>query len=250
MTSVTSPWSVLRSCIFSWRSRPPLHAWVGSWNTRERDQTRERAHAWFCMFLWCSSHRKRSPAPVPDAGTSSSCCWRWRRTTGPYSPTTTPAGTEPSSDWTSQPRRHPPDPGSAWTRLLRSSESAHTHTHTHTHREREKDTQRERKTQRERDTHTQRHAHTERERERDTQRERETHTHRERERHTHTHTQRHAHTERERDTQRERETHTDLIDFLNKSVPVAQWLEHCVSSAKGCGFDSQGTHILTIHVTL
>ncbi len=28
------------------------------------------------------------------------------------------------------------------------------------------------------------------------------------------------------------------------SVPVAQWLEHCVSSAKGCGFDSQGTHIL------
>ncbi len=25
---------------------------------------------------------------------------------------------------------------------------------------------------------------------------------------------------------------------------VAQWLEHCVSSAKGCGFDSQGSHIL------
>ncbi len=29
------------------------------------------------------------------------------------------------------------------------------------------------------------------------------------------------------------------------SVPVAQWLEHCVSSAKGCGLDSQGTHVLT-----
>ncbi len=28
-------------------------------------------------------------------------------------------------------------------------------------------------------------------------------------------------------------------------VPVAQWLEHCVSNAKGCGFNSQGTHILT-----
>ncbi len=25
-------------------------------------------------------------------------------------------------------------------------------------------------------------------------------------------------------------------------VPVAQWLEHCVSSAKGWGFDSHGTH--------
>ncbi len=30
-------------------------------------------------------------------------------------------------------------------------------------------------------------------------------------------------------------------------VPVAQWLEHCVSS-KGCGFDSQGTHVLTKNV--
>ncbi len=29
------------------------------------------------------------------------------------------------------------------------------------------------------------------------------------------------------------------------SVPVAQWLEHCISSAKGRGFNSQGTHILT-----
>ncbi len=26
---------------------------------------------------------------------------------------------------------------------------------------------------------------------------------------------------------------------------MAQWLEHCVSSAKVVGFDSQGTHILT-----
>ncbi len=25
---------------------------------------------------------------------------------------------------------------------------------------------------------------------------------------------------------------------------MAQWLEHCISSAKGCGFNSQGTHIL------
>ncbi len=32
------------------------------------------------------------------------------------------------------------------------------------------------------------------------------------------------------------------------SVPVAQWLEHCISSAKGCGFNSQGTHILTKNV--
>ncbi len=28
-------------------------------------------------------------------------------------------------------------------------------------------------------------------------------------------------------------------------VSVAQCLEHCVGSAKGCGFDSQGTHVLT-----
>ncbi len=26
------------------------------------------------------------------------------------------------------------------------------------------------------------------------------------------------------------------------SVPVVQWLEHCVSSVKGCGFNSQGIH--------
>ncbi len=31
-----------------------------------------------------------------------------------------------------------------------------------------------------------------------------------------------------------------LFLFLCGSV-----VEHCVSSAKGCGFDSQGTHILT-----
>ncbi len=33
---------------------------------------------------------------------------------------------------------------------------------------------------------------------------------------------------------------TDAFVFLCGSV-----VEHCVSSAKGCGFDSQGTHILT-----
>ncbi len=33
-----------------------------------------------------------------------------------------------------------------------------------------------------------------------------------------------------------------------KYVPVAQWLEHCVSSAKGCGFDSHGTHVLMKNV--
>ncbi len=32
---------------------------------------------------------------------------------------------------------------------------------------------------------------------------------------------------------------------LYYSVPVAQWLEHCISSAKCCGFNSQGTHVLT-----
>ncbi len=31
----------------------------------------------------------------------------------------------------------------------------------------------------------------------------------------------------------------DLTVFLCGSV-----VEHCVSSAKGCGFDSQGTHVL------
>ncbi len=31
-------------------------------------------------------------------------------------------------------------------------------------------------------------------------------------------------------------------------VPVAQWLEHCVSKHKGCGFDFQGTNILTIQM--
>ncbi len=31
-------------------------------------------------------------------------------------------------------------------------------------------------------------------------------------------------------------------------VPVAQWLEHCISKHKGCGFDSQGTIILTIQM--
>ncbi len=35
-------------------------------------------------------------------------------------------------------------------------------------------------------------------------------------------------------------THTLWYMFLCGSV-----VEHCVSSAKGCGFDSQGTHILT-----
>ncbi len=37
--------------------------------------------------------------------------------------------------------------------------------------------------------------------------------------------------------------HTDksskILLFLSGSV-----VEHCVSSAKGCGFDSQGTHVL------
>ncbi len=32
-----------------------------------------------------------------------------------------------------------------------------------------------------------------------------------------------------------------IVVWLSHSVPVAQWLEHCVSS----GFDSQGTHVLT-----
>ncbi len=27
-------------------------------------------------------------------------------------------------------------------------------------------------------------------------------------------------------------------------VPCGSVVEHCVSSAKGCGFDSQGTHVL------
>ncbi len=39
-------------------------------------------------------------------------------------------------------------------------------------------------------------------------------------------------------------THPRDNNSNNNGVPVAQWLEHCVSSAKGCGFDSQGTHIL------
>ncbi len=37
-----------------------------------------------------------------------------------------------------------------------------------------------------------------------------------------------------------------LNEKNNSHVPVAQWLEHCVSSAKVVG--SQGTHILTINV--
>ncbi len=39
-----------------------------------------------------------------------------------------------------------------------------------------------------------------------------------------------------------------LATVTHNCVPVAQWLEHCVSSAKGHGFSSQGTHILTINV--
>ncbi len=34
----------------------------------------------------------------------------------------------------------------------------------------------------------------------------------------------------------------------SQCVPVAQWLENCISKRKGCGFDSQGTHILTIQM--
>ncbi len=37
-----------------------------------------------------------------------------------------------------------------------------------------------------------------------------------------------------------------ILNNFYYGVPVAQWLEHCVSRAKGCGFDSQGAHILTI----
>ncbi len=32
------------------------------------------------------------------------------------------------------------------------------------------------------------------------------------------------------------------LDKYILHVPVAWWLEHCVSSAKGCGFNSQETH--------
>ncbi len=38
------------------------------------------------------------------------------------------------------------------------------------------------------------------------------------------------------------------IHIIYICVPVAQWLEHCVSSAKVVGFDSQRTHILTIQM--
>lgn len=31
-----APWSVFKSCVFSWLSSPPLHAWVGSWNRTHR----------------------------------------------------------------------------------------------------------------------------------------------------------------------------------------------------------------------
>ncbi len=35
------------------------------------------------------------------------------------------------------------------------------------------------------------------------------------------------------------------VSVVNVTVPV---VEHCVSSTKGCGFDSQGTHILINNV--
>ncbi len=42
----------------------------------------------------------------------------------------------------------------------------------------------------------------------------------------------------------ERLNHTNGKLEILKYVRVAQWLEHCVSSVKGCGFNSQGTHVL------
>ncbi len=41
---------------------------------------------------------------------------------------------------------------------------------------------------------------------------------------------------------------TCLYVCLYMCVPVAQWVEHCVSSAKVSGFDSQGTHVLIIQM--
>ncbi len=40
---------------------------------------------------------------------------------------------------------------------------------------------------------------------------------------------------------------TGLVNGGEWYVPVAQWLEYCVSSAKGRGFNSQGTHIQNMY---
>ncbi len=39
-------------------------------------------------------------------------------------------------------------------------------------------------------------------------------------------------------------TYSPTLILIYDHVPVAQWLEHCINSVKGCGFNSQGTHIL------
>ncbi len=186
MTSVTSPWSVLRSCIFSWRSRPPLHAWVGSWNTRDEirhGSERMRGSACFCDAPHIESavqHRRQMLVLHPHA-----------------------VGADVEQTDRTVPRRHQQELSRARTELhsrdaiLRtlgqlelvcsSHLRARTHTHTHTHRDIH--TQRERKTQRERETHTHTHTHTQRDmhtqRERERHRERDAHTQRERERDTH-----------------------------------------------------------------
>lgn len=121
------PWSVFRSCIFSWLSSPPLHAWVGSWNKTQ--------HTRVCFLFLSSSenknktkqkhflHRRHSRGPGTYAGTSFALSFPRRRRAGRCSPRTRPRGTEMCWGWTSRPRRCRLVPGSAWTRSSRSSKS-------------------------------------------------------------------------------------------------------------------------------